>query len=227
MLEVERKFLPSAAHLIARNAASPAFRNFKTLPTYTFTDIYYDQADKLRSAGIWVRKRDQKWEAKIKLGGDYIHSQFCEIDTPGKIATMLKQHIPMTSNMIDLTDLSTPTELQPFGLTTFASFTTTRQTWTASVDDKTDVSIVIDTTDFGHQVGEVELQVPFAEEDVSTTATTATTQSEAIQSMQATLDAFMADHRMAFPQAECKGKLSAYFNWKRNARQSGGDATDA
>lgn len=213
MLEVERKFFPSAAQLIARNTTSPAFRNFKTLPTVTFTDAYYDQADRLRGAGIWVRKRNERWEAKIKLGGDYIQSQFREIDTPGKIAALLKEHL-FSSNVVGQTDASVPSELQPFGLTTFASFATTRQTWTASVDDKTDVSIVIDTTDFGHRVGEVELQAPFVDQDGPTT------QSETIQSMQATLDAFMAEHKMAFPSAECKGKLSAYFDWKRKAAES-------
>lgn len=68
VLEVERKFLPTATSisLLRANTSKPAFESFKPLGVSHTHDVYYDCNNALLSRGIYVRRRDGNWEAKIR-----------------------------------------------------------------------------------------------------------------------------------------------------------------
>jgi len=215
-LEVERKFCPSAVALITRNAGCPPFKNFTSLPTTTFTDTYFDIKTALRDQGIWLRRRDNDWEMKVKTGGDFINSSFQEIAGADKIEGALTKYFPSTPLRLPRSTYSSPrgrSTLKTLCLSPFAQFTTTRQAWTAQNGSNDTLQIVVDTADFGHQVGEVELAcdgVDIATQDVSRLK------------MDLIISEFMNYHKWAFPHGKCKGKLTAYFEWRVNHTMGGG-----
>jgi thiamine-triphosphatase len=208
-LEVERKFYPSAVALIARNAGSPPLKKFTSLPTTTFTDTYFDLKTTLRDKGVWLRRRDNDWEMKVKTGGDFINSSFQEISGTEEIDQALKKYFSHAFMSIsDTTSCSTKGRNMQgtFGLSPFAKITTTRQAWTAQSDSDHTLQIVVDTTDFGHKVGEVEL----AWDGVDTAAKDASR-----LKMDQIISTFMHHHKWAFPDGECQGKLTAYFELQK------------
>ncbi|PWY78097.1 ankyrin [Aspergillus sclerotioniger CBS 115572] len=85
LLEVERKFprLTIKLHL-APAYHQPPFRTFNYLGTKTLRDTYYDFPSSstststhphyLSTQGIWIRKRNNTWQAKIRRGGNYTNS---------------------------------------------------------------------------------------------------------------------------------------------------------
>ncbi|KAJ7265020.1 hypothetical protein C8J57DRAFT_1330671 [Mycena rebaudengoi] len=99
-IEIERKFLPTRPllHALTRTTAIP------TLPSSTarahpaavhfIRDVYYDRHDgRLAVEGLWVRRRSvvvvgsgsstpstSSWEAKVRVGGDFVASQFVEVE---------------------------------------------------------------------------------------------------------------------------------------------------
>jgi thiamine-triphosphatase len=92
-----------------------------------------------------------------------------------------------------------------FGLQQLARFTTFREMW--KVNDKFEV--VLDTTDFGHSVGEVELQktIEIDDDDESSVA-----RGKAITAdMDRQIEGFMKKYSWAFSTDKPVGKLSAYF----------------
>lgn len=210
LLEVERKFCPSAVTLIARNAGFPPFKKFTALPTTTFTDTYFDLKTTLRDKGIWLRRRDNEWEMKVKTGGDFINSSFQEISSTQEIDQALKKYL--SHELMSITEITSCStggggNIQGiFGLAPFAKITTTRQAWTAKSDSEDTLQLVVDTTDFGHHVGEVEL----AWDGVGTA-----TKDESRLKMDQILSVFMNHHKWAFPGGECWGKLTAYFEWQK------------
>jgi thiamine-triphosphatase len=204
-LEVERKFRSLAAAFHDRG--TPPFRSIKKHRWKILHDIYYDRSNLLASAGIWVRKRNARWEAKIKQGGSFANSKFQELTDPGDIAKCVSQTLgeDICSDDPDL------------GLESIADITTLRNTWTADDEFK----IVLDRMlGFGHIVGEVELQ--------QTKTFKATSEEDFEQQKQAAVDAmdgrvadFMERYSWAFSLGEPKGKLTAYFEakqtqWERN-----------
>ncbi|KAI9824973.1 MAG: hypothetical protein M1826_007225 [Phylliscum demangeonii] len=256
VLEVERKFRSAAAAQLRLNSGKPAFDPFSYRGAHRFHDTYYDDGDwggptaaggTLVAAGVWLRCRDQRWQAKVRLGGDFNRSEFEELDDVpaiGRLVQRLRGRAPMQTE----TEMLMP----PFGLRPTASFATVRETWsvggrTAATsasaststststdpdDDNDDAAkhpafeIVLDTTDFGHVVGEIELvrmlergadgeedeqeEGEEGEEEESLVAR----RHVALRQMNARLDAFMERHAWAFPPGKPVGKLSAYFEWK-------------
>ncbi|KAK4943436.1 hypothetical protein LTR10_016927 [Elasticomyces elasticus] len=204
LLEVERKFCPIAGALIACNAGSPPFRRFCPRPQRIFRDIYYDQDDVLRQAGIWVRKRDEQWEAKIKVGGDYKHSQFQEVKGISAVSAAISKHLQDLRCRGAMRYQNRSAPFDTYNINPVAEYATIRDSWT--VDDK--YTIVIDTTDFGHTVGEVELEhdyPDFSQEDKKNVL---------LKQMDENIASFMRHYAWAFPAGECKGKLTAFFEWK-------------
>lgn len=65
---------------------------------------------------------------------------------------------------------------------------------------------MLDTTDFGHSVGEVELQRIIGAQDSK--------DQNVASVMDAQIVAFMQYYAWAFPKGDAVGKLSAYFTWK-------------
>lgn len=215
-LEVERKFCPSAVAFIARNAGCPPFKEFTTLPTTTFTDTYFDLNTTLRDQGVWLRRRENDWEMKVKTGGDFINSSFQEISGTEKIEQALIKYLSTPFLSISKTKCSSTggrDALGTLGLASFAEITTTRQAWTAQSDSNDSLQIVVDTTDFGHKVGEVELAwdgVDIGAQDTSRLK------------MDLIISEFMNHHKWAFPDGKCKAKLTAYFEWQKALATGGG-----
>ena len=203
MLEVERKFCPLAAALIVRNAGFPPFRRFLPQPQKVFRDTYYDHGEVLRKAGIWVRKREEQWEAKVKVGGDYINSQFQEVRGPKAVDAAISSCLQGYRRSPVKRPLHLPSAFDASNIGPVAEFVTTRDSWT--VDDE--YTIVIDSTDFGHIVGEVELEYDHPDhllEDAKNVF---------LKQANEKIASFMRHYAWAFPPGECKGKLTAYFEW--------------
>ena len=197
LIEVERKFCSTGpATFLA--SGNPPFKSLVHHGSRTFNDKYFDRGNLHRTAGIYIRQRNECWEAKVKRGGDYISSQFEETTSISKIAAYACQ-IAGVQRMANAKN--------NFHLDQVADLTTTRQSWTA--DGK--YSIVLDTTDFGHTVGEVEL-----EREVNTRAGSKN-DIRCLAEMNEEIVAFMKMYPWAFPLGEPKGKLTAYFERQQPA----------
>lgn len=186
------------------NRGEPAFRTLDYLGQRIFEDIYYDCNETLSSYGVWVRQRSGRWQAKVRQGGDYANSQFLELSEPQDIIQMIRKF-----------NLDAESSSKDFGLLKSAQYTTTRDTWKG--DNM--FEIVVDTTDFGHSVGEVELQ-EVTESDGDQELPVAVRQAMA-KDMDCQIEAFMRQYSWAFPPGKPVGKLSAYFAWKREEDSSG------
>ncbi|KAL9118830.1 MAG: hypothetical protein Q9187_004621, partial [Circinaria calcarea] len=184
VIEVERKFRcePGSMDRLDANQGLPAFRVLKYLGRSSFKDTYYDRDETLSSNGVWVRKRSGRWQAKVREGGDYANSQFGELSEPKEIAQMIRKY-----NL----DAYPPSD--DFGLEKTAQYTTIRDAWKA--DDR--FEIVLDTTDFGHSVGEVELQQVI--ETNSDGGPPIAVRQDTAKEMDRQIEAFMQHYSWAFP----------------------------
>ncbi|KAL9027703.1 MAG: hypothetical protein Q9196_003818 [Gyalolechia fulgens] len=190
LLEVESKFgfRPTLITTLRSNAGNPAFKRLEALGTHNFTDTYYDRHDVLSTNGIWLRQRVDNnnnsaiLEAKVRVSGDFARSTFHEV-TDGKIiADLIRPHFPQFSE-----------EREHCGVGLLAEFMTTRQKFHA--DGK--FAIMLDSTDFGHSVGEVELM---AEDEGKA---------------HREIDAFMRQYPWFFRRSRCEGKLAVYLRIHR------------
>ena len=198
LLEIEQKFsftLASIGRLIT-NAGRPPFKHLSNSTVQTFRDTYFDSHNKLSDAGLWIRKRHVhpdptnsnrlpegtlEWEAKQrKHGGSFLRSTFSETKDPIQIRELVRSHLP---------DLKTAFK-DNFGLDAMAEFETRRLTFLA--DHK--FTVVLDFTNFGHEVGEVELMA----EDAG--------------KAHADIDGFVREYAWFFDMSSPKGKLRAYFD---------------
>lgn len=188
-LEVERKFSSLAVYPLTRDGGHPPFHSLKSLSDRTLHDIYYDHSHLLSSSGIWVRQRNGNWQAKIRKGGDFKDSRFEETSDVNDIAKHVRE----------LTGFAQP-DSAFFGLSPTADITTYRKSWKA--DDK--FKIVLDRTDFGHVVGEVELE---KEVDIQDRCH----MNKVMTVMDHEIAQFMRRYAWAFTSGTPTGKLSAYF----------------
>ena len=196
LLEVERKFCSLAVKDLASNTGQPAFRSLRALAPKTIHDVYYDNSSgSLISAGIYVRQRNGFWEAKVRGGGDYTNSMFEELTGTEPVRRCVMDAIGKKN-----------CEKDHFGLNPIATLSTDRQSWIADNEFK----IVLDTMNFGHSVGEVELQ-----EEVQFTATEDSTieqqKRDKMKEMDKKIEVFMDRYSWAFRLGIPKGKLTAYF----------------
>lgn len=188
LLEVESKFgfKPSLVTTLQTNGGTPAFKRLEALGTHKFTDTYFEYQDVLSKNGIWLRQRTDSrstvLEAKVRISGDFARSTFDEITDRKVIAEIIRPHFPPFDE-----------EKEQFGLEVLAQFATTRQEFRA--DDK--FAIVLDHTDFGHSIGEVELM---AEDE---------------QIAHQEIDGFMARYPWFFEKGKTEGKLAAYFRLRK------------
>lgn len=209
LLEIEQKFsftLANAA-LLRRNGGSPPFKNMRDFRKEDFYDTYYDSGNKLSTAGIWLRKRQHyyaytrhqlgypsigEWEVKQrKHGGSFSRSTFRETKDPSEILELVRSHFPRPG-LTDGFGLDAIAAFPDgFGLYAIAAFRTSRETMLA--DGK--FTVVMDETNFGHRVGEVEVMAEDAEQghkDIETFMTSPT-------------------YSWFFDTENPKGKLTAYF----------------
>lgn len=137
----------------------------------------------------------ETWQAKMRKGGDSINSSFEEVHDYDTVLNLLQTKFPPLKDVEEIEELDV-----------LASIKCYRETW--KMDEK--FSVIIDTTDFGHVVVEVELEI-----GVETTAQDEKTdEAETIKNMDAEIKTFMQKQAWAFPtQGRVMGKLSAYFEW--------------
>jgi len=197
LLEVERKFCSNGPSAFFANSGPPPFRKLSFHGRQQIQDKYFDHGELLRNKGIYVRQRNESWEAKVKKGGDYINSQFEETTSESKIAEYAHKVAGVQGKIYAQNN---------FGLNVVAQLNTTRLSWTA--DEK--FQIVLDTTDFGHEVGEVELQMLVTLKDGSKNDVNHRAE------MDSEIVKFMKQYAWAFPPGKPKGKLTAYFEMQEN-----------
>jgi len=226
---VERKFVPAAdfCQRIENLGQSLGYNSHDQVqqPAHVskFRDIYYDWNDHLSRSGIWIRHRitgpmgtwssiSDRWEAKLRLGGDYVNSEVVEISGKDTICEMLSERLPNIT----------------FGsLTVLADLETVRSEWTLipvhSVDSHNNgrFSVVLDdvvaseeqasgerrTGRFQHRIGEVEIV-----RSLATAADSATAQE--LGYMRARVEGFLQSNATLCMDAEPVGKLSAYLAWR-------------
>lgn len=230
LIEVERKFkFDARTHDQFRtNIGMPRFRALQALGRSSFEDVYFDRDDILSSRGVWVRKRGEKWEAKVctrpRTGNAemetmplFVNSQVEEISDVAEIARVVQDAFLRNLNSHDTTtstciESGAPLSLSAstcFGLSPMARFTTFREAW--KVDGR--FNVVFDSTDFGHAVGEVELEVELemdVEMDGNKKEISAKRRVLAMEA-DSEIEEFMARYSWAFPAGKPVGKLSAYF----------------
>lgn len=210
-LEVERKFAPTSrsTQLLANNSGAKPFRSLVFLGSTQFEDVYYDTPDDdLSRAGIWLRRRgdggsDQRWEAKVRVGGDYTNSAFEELTDVAQISALLGGLLGPGAGL----DAGAEAP-RGGGLREAARFVSYRSKFL--VDGR--FTVMLDATDFGHVVGEVELE----REIGGSGAEEACDRTRVIQEMDKEIDHFMKSHLWAFPAGKPVGKLSAYFALKKH-----------
>ncbi|KAL6871734.1 CYTH-like domain-containing protein [Trichoderma longibrachiatum] len=198
ILEVERKFRSLAVPKLTQYGGLPHFKSLQSLPVKVIHDAYYDKDKLLSQSGAWVRNRDGTWEAKLKKGGNFLNSKFEELRGIEAISAYIKRATGIEES-----------ETRNFGLQPIAVFTTTRETWIADGE----FHVTLDQMDFGHQVGEVELQKAIVGAD-GEEPTELQKQAE-MQLMDERIVQFMQTYKWAFTEGRATGKVSAYFEWKR------------
>ncbi|KAI9778575.1 MAG: hypothetical protein M1839_007968 [Geoglossum umbratile] len=195
-LEVERKFLvtPVAVSYLRSNDGGLRFKKHKSLGKQTTHDTYYDRDGLLFSKGVYIRRRNGLWEAKVRTSGDFVNSAFTEIDGDDAVKEVIKQNMTVHADEASIEEV-----LQPC-----AEFVTERESWMIDGRFKVDV----DTTDFGHTVGEVELTKTLQDANDKRGE-----EEEAIlkERMDRDIQDFMKSYPQAFPAGRPLGKLSAYF----------------
>lgn len=190
VLEVERKFSHLRIYPFKADGGSPPFHTLAYHGTETFCDKYFDHHNRLSAAGTWVRRRNGHWESKIRQAGDYTNSQFQEIQDLAEIS----RHV------YSITKISGQS-CNDFGLSKMAEFVTYREKWIA--DERFEV--VLDNTDFGHTVGEIELkELKNVRPGIEAQACCKLLDQE--------IEAFMRRYSWAFSSAPPIGKLTAYFS---------------
>ena len=186
-LEVERKFSQLRVYPLHQAGGTPGFHRILYLGSSTFTDTYFDKNKLLADKGIWLRQRDGKWEGKVRQAGNFINSQFREVN---RIEDIQDQVGSLTGSA----------DSKHFGLSQTATIKTFRETWKAN--DR--FTVVLDRTDFGHEVGEVEL---------AETVTWESNEQIKIhsQNMDDEIERFMRKYHWAFGDRPAIGKLTAFF----------------
>ncbi|TAQ86786.1 hypothetical protein B7494_g4877 [Chlorociboria aeruginascens] len=188
-LEVERKFI-ATPNVIPYLRSSERFKEHKSLGRQTNHDTYYDLHGLLFSKGVYIRQRDGHWEAKIRDGGDFVNSVFTEVQGDKAVKEVIEQNMAVSTDGVEINGILKPC----------ADFVTDRESWIIDSRFRVDV----DTTDFGHMVGEVELTRSLQFEDE--------VEKERLQEeMDHEIRDFMQLHPQVFQTGRPLGKLSAYF----------------
>jgi hypothetical protein len=197
-------------------------------------DTYVDTGDaELEKKGIWIRRRSsralsaansisscldvepQRWEGKVRIGGDYTDSQFLELEGDEAIRALIEQHVPSAplGNLVVTVDLVTHRKTWIVQEASSAAHTPETEL-RIDLDEVTSSVIGADPdVQFKHEIGELEMTeqiVAGGDGDEGEAA-----KQEAAESMEEFLGKFMARHVSLFScQPKPKGKLTAYFEWK-------------
>ena len=165
VIEVERKFV------LGRDSDSKLQGQGAKLLNKC-TDVYYDTSDyRLTTNDHWFRKRNNQWQLKCPpevRRGDTSCTQYAEYDNENTILKALQVLLdkeppplpsePPAASPSKSTSTSGYSNLQGFvqkaSLNEFAQYTTHRKTYVLD-----GFTIDLDLTDFGFQVGEIEVVV--------------------------------------------------------------------
>lgn len=189
--EVERKFKPNPQS-VAQLRMDVGFESVRELGKAEYYDRYLDRDGILMKNGIYIRMRNDKVQAKIRIGGDFIDTQFLEVEGD-LVWGMFPFHLVKKDDLLPV-----------------ATFMTERESYMLNNKYRVD----IDKTNFGHMVGEIELLQEYIKKHRSNNSTE--TMEEFGGRMDAELEAFLLLHPWAFPrEGEIKSKLTAYFEWKK------------
>lgn len=217
-LEIERKFTPtsSALALLRANAGTPPFTKLAYLGQHTLNDTYFDKDGIFLRQGIYVRLRNSSWEVKVTNHGannqaENLGKEGCEAFTEYtnlvaicrlvrgtlqsiKCGAQLAQEEARTGHDEDDCILD---ELNPI-----AKIHAKRDEW-----DIDGFRVVIDETQWGYCIGEVELTRTVSEDERVTAA----------KDMDEDIMAFMEEHPDVFSGGKERpmGKLSAYWRWEK------------
>ncbi|KAF2095615.1 hypothetical protein NA57DRAFT_59603 [Rhizodiscina lignyota] len=224
ILEAERKFVPTPRLLTAlrtENVASPnkitvpndvlakphtelppvcIFQSVKKLNTEGITDTYYDDNAALCSRGVWVRFREQYFMNDRDVPHKTMIGSLGLATNAGWEAKVDRGGDYRNSRF---EEYQSPTEISAI-------------TWLVDGQFK----VVVDETDWGHTVGEVELskQIQFEERDMLEAAISSLESEGAAPSpldkMDTEIKAFMYRYKALFGGDRPVGKLSAYFRAK-------------
>lgn len=152
-IEVERKFeVPANFRTLLPGAG---FELVKEFEEETLSDQYYDTGDyALIQANHWLRKRNGDWELKYPLSDSkelvkttLYHETSNSQDILGKLRLL-----PVFSDLSDDSNLSEMCSKKQ--LIAFADLETKRLTY-----KRDEVNVVVDFTDWGYRVGEIEIVV--------------------------------------------------------------------
>ena len=241
VLEVERKFralaVPSLtnAHLhnftgmhrlpLTYTHYTPLFKSVVPLATTTIHDVYYDTPGleesgpgsrgtgkhRLSTLGAWVRKRNGGWEAKVRRGGDFVNSRFEELSGVQEIQECVRKTLEgsMGGSGGEAQVWEEKREEENFGLEKMAEFVTTREGWLVDGEFK----VVRDRMDFGHEVGEVELQVEVER------GITEEEKGRVMEEMDGKIEEFMTRYAWAWDRGKPVGKLTAYFEMVERGKE--------
>ena len=189
--EIEKKFIfdRQLLPLLLKNSGKPPFTHLTPIKQTSFHDAYYDNRVRVLSlnpsGSIWLRKRDGEWQAKVtqKADKDYQKVSYQEVSTLSEIEKLVRKYLPECLG-----------EKHNFGLYPFCQFSTDRAEFTANER----FTVALDTTDFGHDVGEVEVIAEEGESD---------------KQVMMEIEKFMEEYRWFFKsvKGKPKGKMTAYF----------------
>ncbi|KAK6346548.1 hypothetical protein TWF696_006672 [Orbilia brochopaga] len=182
--EVERKFLFTFANATKFhfNKGAPPFASLVFNGLRTQHDCYYDtESYELDKHNIWARLRNGNWQIKRLKSGIHEKATYEEFEGYQSLINLMRH-----SGLKEWKDLNAGDTI----LQKIADFKTERKSYT--VNDK--FKVVLDSTNFGHEVGEVELKGVNYER------------------CGREVDEFMAEHQWFFDRAgPVKGKLKAYW----------------
>ena len=179
----------------------------------SFTDVYYDNHlanYPLTSNDIWLRQRDDKWECKTPVNLTASMDSYDELKDINAIKEFLDKELNKYQEIKKLSHQSSniPYEYKGFkeflfnnyNLTPFCTISTQRHSYLLNKTFTMD----LDTADFGHTVGEIELIVESQDK---------------IQDAEKRIALFMKEHDWFFEtEGVVMGKLTAYisrFNQKQ------------
>jgi thiamine-triphosphatase len=135
----------------------PPSASVQPLPARTIHDIYYDTPDhSLCRTGAWIRLRNGEWQAKVRRGawgGDFGNSRFEALRGEEAVGRCIQ-------DIVGNYTIGGKGGTGNFGLAKLAEFVTEREAWMVDREFK----VVRGRMVFGHEVGEVELQVEVAED---------------------------------------------------------------
>lgn len=202
VFEIEQKFswIIRNLNILKSNGGNPPFRHINLMNTQFFCDAYYDSHQKLSSAGLWVWKwiycngskpseaiGTQIWEVKQAVkGSSFNHSTFQKTRDVHLICQMISKRVLWCLGLSECFELNQQCQF--------------RTSWHTFIADKK-FTVVLNSTDFGHSVGEVKLLV------------------KDVNKAYADIDAFLNWYAWFFDHSKLKGKLTAYFEKFETSQQ--------